>query len=92
MRRETGEPEVKKTIKSGDRVLIESYGPATIFLDPRYQRFPGAGVLIAADRLWHRVMRGRCYNARLCEKLSYYQCMKAEGYPARRRTGTGYPR
>jgi len=34
------------------------------------------GLLVWADRWAHRLMRGRCWNRRVCLWLSYYQAMK----------------
>jgi len=35
-------------------------------------------LLVAVDRWLHRVMRGRCWNRRVCLWLSYYQAMRDE--------------
>jgi hypothetical protein len=41
-------------------------------------------LIITADRWLHRLMRGRCYNRRICERLSRYEAMR----DARRNHGT----
>lgn len=35
-------------------------------------------ILVTVDRWLHRIMRGRCWNRRVCLRLSYYQAMKDE--------------
>jgi len=35
-------------------------------------------LLVTADRWLHRVMRGRCWNHRVCLWLEEYQAMKDE--------------